>query len=247
MTNHFNDQLSSKIQNFVFSNKGKRLLRIIESKCLNLTFIFKIRTTRVLRRKPRSSTPAYSPSREQPYGEDEERRGDDGDLPPPTTRHQAFQQRRLLVVISRSLPAVRELTEPQQSQKVSERTISRIKVTKSLTLYLALLFFPSYISSAVSVVPSLTFTIFLAFISILSLVGNLRKNDDNDTATEVTGDVEQCSDGDLALLFFPSYNSSSSEVPSLTSPSFSLSSLIFEARRQPRRNPANNDHQATGG
>nr|GMC56519.1 hypothetical protein Iba_chr01fCG7870 [Ipomoea batatas] len=42
---------------------------------------------------------------------------------------------------------------------------------------------------------SLTFTIFLAFISILSLVGNLRRNDDNDAAAEVTGDIEQCSDG----------------------------------------------------
>nr|GMC46432.1 hypothetical protein Iba_chr01aCG2130 [Ipomoea batatas] len=29
----------------------------------------------------------------------------------------------------------------------------------------------------------------------MSLVGNLRRNDDNDAAAEVTGDIEQCSDG----------------------------------------------------
>nr|GMC84679.1 hypothetical protein BC332_10646 [Ipomoea batatas] len=57
--------------------------------------------------------------------------------------------------------------------------------------FVAVLFFPKPSLHRNPLLP-----IFLAFISILILVGNLRWNDDNDAAAEMTGDVEQCSDGD---------------------------------------------------
>nr|GMC82624.1 hypothetical protein Iba_chr04bCG15120 [Ipomoea batatas] len=56
--------------------------------------------------------------------------------------------------------------------------------------FVAVLFFPKPSLHRNPLLP-----IFLAFISILILVGNLRRNDDSDAAAEMTGDVEQCSDG----------------------------------------------------